>query len=157
MQEIKCSKISQNMKNDIWDYEEHGWAIQESEGAFGGLITSWDKDLFEEINVQKHRTRYGLIYYAKKTSFKFHCVNVYAPQEPKEKRDLWDNLSSVHSSFEQEPICFLGDFNAVRSNAERKNCEYRRADTRDFDLFVKNINLLEAPFIKGEFTQIIEH
>lgn len=92
------------------------------------------------------------VHLCKKTGCKFHRVNVYAPQDLNDKIDVWNNLSSVYNSYEQEPVYFLGDFNAVRSNSERRNCEYRQADTCVFDLFIKNLNLLEVPLVKGEFT-----
>ncbi|KAK1347753.1 hypothetical protein POM88_055030 [Heracleum sosnowskyi] len=151
LQETKCSNWSQSMQNDIWDVADHGWAIQNSEGFSGGLLTSWDKDLFEEVGVKTNKNWLWISLRSKNTGVKFHCVNIYAPQEPREKREVWKALSIEFMKDELDPVCFMGDFNAIRSIEERKDCSYRRADTHDFNKFIKDLNLLEIPMSNDSF------
>ncbi|KAK1379557.1 hypothetical protein POM88_026301 [Heracleum sosnowskyi] len=129
----------------------HGADYVECEGFSGGLLTSWDKDLFEEVGVKTNKNWLWISLRSKNTGVKFHCVNIYALQEPREKREVWKALSIEFMKDELDPVCFMGDFNAIRSIEERKDCSYRRADTHDFNKFIKDLNLLEIPMSNDSF------
>ena len=40
------------------------------------------------------------------------------------KRQLWNELTTILESVGDEGIALIGDFNCVRDNTERQNCEY---------------------------------
>lgn len=46
----------------------------------------------------------------------------------------------------------MGDFNSIINDTERKNCEYNRSDSKGFDNFIKNNNLLDITFDNTLYT-----
>ena len=50
-------------------------------------------------------------------------VNVYVARNLREKKLLWEELSSYKMASQIEVRCFCGDFNAIRSRNERKGVD----------------------------------
>lgn len=65
---------------------------------------------------------------------------------------LWKDLFEILNSAPGEAFSFLGDFNCVRDQSERLNCEYRLADSRLINSFIKNCNLLDIKPVSAPFT-----
>nr|GEX42556.1 nucleotide-binding alpha-beta plait domain-containing protein [Tanacetum cinerariifolium] len=71
-------------------------------------------------------------------------VVVYAPQEAKEKRMLWDYLSHVSSQWDGK-IVMMGDFNEVRYKSDRFGSNFNAHDAEIFNSFIYNAGLEEVP------------
>lgn len=125
-QETKCASWDNVLKNAIWGLNTHDWIIQNSEGLSGGLAVSWDNTTFlckgmaqckNWIWVQLENISGGEL---------INIVNIYAPQKPKLKQQLWKQLAFVVDCVANQPTCLVGDFNCIRSEEECANCKYRK-------------------------------
>ena len=81
-----------------------------------------------------------------------NVVNVYGPLDIKDKQLCWEKLSELLVRFNNEPICLMGDFNCVRANEDRANCNFSSRGIIDFNAFLRNNNLLEINPVGVEFT-----
>lgn len=70
----------------------------------------------------------------------------------KEKKALWRDLSQICISSALEPVCIVGDFNCIRNESGKKNCEYSIRDTKGFENFIKDNNLMDIDFNNTLFT-----
>lgn len=86
------------------------------------------------------------------TKEQFACLNIYAPQKPSLKRQLWEALSILLINLQAATIILVGDFNTVLSPAEREGCEYRIADSTLLSAFLTNNNLLDVNLMNSSFT-----
>lgn len=73
------------------------------------------------------------------TTFKLksgeHCniFNVYAPQDRKRKKDLWNKFGKIMGLLNEKPTLFIGNFNSVKSIPERLNCRVWAKDMKDLN------------------------
>ncbi|GJW13102.1 RNA-directed DNA polymerase, eukaryota [Tanacetum coccineum] len=86
----------------------------EAIGFSGGILCVWDPNSFCKIN--STLSDYFVINrgYWRLTGKKLMIVAVYAPQEGKEKQNLWDFLQSEIAKWNGDVI-IMGDFNEIRS------------------------------------------
>ncbi|KAK1383696.1 hypothetical protein POM88_021431 [Heracleum sosnowskyi] len=97
---------------------------QSSDGVSGGLLTTWDKSLFKLVGAEKNQNWVWTTFQTEVTGHFIHIVNVYAPQNSTDKRELSHMLKS------------------------------KKVDTRDFNSFIGDMNLSEVPMVRGNFTWI---
>lgn len=81
-------------------------------------------------------------------------INVYAPNTPSLRHDLWDKISIVVDQFKENYLCVVGDFNSIRVENERvgQNASWDRNDMEIFDNFITNGNLLDLQLSGRVFT-----
>lgn len=81
-----------------------------------------------------------------------NIFNVNAPQSLTAKKLLWLELSAIKDQANDAPLCVVGDFNCIRNESEALNGVYVRRDSRDFNSFIEQNNLLELETKNGVFT-----
>lgn len=81
-----------------------------------------------------------------------NIVNLYGPQENNKKKEVWIEIGNLIMKFPDELVCLMGDFNCVRGQEDRSNCEYNRRDSEEFNYFILKHNLLQISFTDVEFT-----
>ncbi|XP_057808469.1 uncharacterized protein LOC131022945 [Salvia miltiorrhiza] len=137
-----------------WGMSNFDWAVRESEGRSGGILSVWNKDKF--VATSKWNVMGAVIVNGIWLQGGLHCcfVNVYAPMGTTEKESLWDTLQLIALQNKDSCLCFLGDFNAVRDSGERvgKGAVFNQADARSFDAFIRQSNLLEIRTQGRKFT-----
>ncbi|XP_057809109.1 uncharacterized protein LOC131023581 [Salvia miltiorrhiza] len=137
-----------------WGRSNFDWAVRESEGRSGGILSVWSKDKF--VATSKWNVTGAVIVNGIWLQGGLHCcfVNVYAPMGTTEKESLWDTLQLIALQNKDSCLCFLGDFNAVRDPGERvgKGAVFNQADARSFDTFIRQSNLLEIRTQGRKFT-----
>lgn len=69
----------------IWELEQQGWISQKSEGLSGGLLLSWDNELFSGISFAQTRNWIWTRFKCCESGHVFHVVNVYNPLKLAEK------------------------------------------------------------------------
>lgn len=152
IQETKCSSFSVFDLKAMGVYDNSMMISEPSTGQSGGLLTFWDPSVFSLHS--SNQARYWI-------HFKFtminsddfiNVINVYAPQEKEEKRELWRELEHIILSAGEERVCFVGDFNCVRKDGERRNCLYRDNDSKYFNEFIEFNELREPVTIGSVFT-----
>lgn len=81
-----------------------------------------------------------------------NIINVYGPHDIAGKNNMWWQLSHILHQIDDEKLCILGDFNAVRNQEERKDCLYRKMDSVNFNSFITDNNLIDVQAGDGIFT-----
>jgi len=90
-----------------------------------------------------------------KTKSQCVVVNVYAACNLKDKVVLWEALTTLKQSYVNLAWCFCGDFNAVRSEDERKGirgCSSPRKEIDGFNCFIEDNGLVDLPFVGKKYT-----
>ncbi|GJR00675.1 RNA-directed DNA polymerase, eukaryota [Tanacetum coccineum] len=82
---------------------------------------------------------------------KLIIISVYAPQELREKKMLWDYLILVLKSWNGDVI-IMGDFNEVRTQDERHGSIFNAHGADAFNLFISSAGLEEVPLDGCKFT-----
>ncbi|GKC62400.1 RNA-directed DNA polymerase, eukaryota, partial [Tanacetum coccineum] len=78
-------------------------------------------------------------------------VVVYAPQEAKEKRMLWDYFAHVLNQWVGK-LVMMGDFNDVRYKLDRYGSNFNAHDAEIFNFFIYNAGLDEVPLGGSAYT-----
>ncbi|XP_076932904.1 uncharacterized protein LOC143598623 [Bidens hawaiensis] len=82
-----------------------------------------------------------------------NVVNVYAPNDPVDRRALWVELLTVRRSL--AGLCvFVGDFNEVRDMSERLNSDFVASSAEVFNRFIDNVELCVYQMGGGSFTYV---
>nr|GEW11950.1 RNA-directed DNA polymerase, eukaryota [Tanacetum cinerariifolium] len=85
------------------------------------------------------------------TSSKLLIISVYAPQDPVEKRMLWEYLLHLIQGWDGEYV-LMGDFNEVRSEHERFGTVFNTKGAKAFNTFIAQANLIDLPLEGYSFT-----
>lgn len=130
----------------------HGWVIQNADGLSGGIAISWDKSLFQYKGHAQSKCWIWVQFSNIASGKSFHVINVYAPQKPRLKMELWGQLSDIVDLTFNQPACFAGDFNCIRRSDECANCIYRVKDSLTFNAFIKKGNLFDTKLTNCLYT-----
>lgn len=135
----------------IWGNPDVGFSISSSEGASGGLLTLWNSEIFKPHAITSHK-HFILVEGTQGNGFQCVFLNIYAPNNPISRRNLWMELSLLKST-SQSLWCVGGDFNSIKSiSAERVGCTRMDRDMRDFIDFINIMELQDLPLLGREFT-----
>ncbi|KAL4583319.1 hypothetical protein LXL04_007889 [Taraxacum kok-saghyz] len=154
LQETRLSHIPPNI-GDWWGIQNLGIDYVESIGNSGGIISFWDRGIFQEITTIKSRHFLAIVGYWAGITGETIMLNVYAPQSPTEKKILWQNISNLIHSRPGNWIIF-GDFNAVRRPEERLNLLFCPRIATAFNNFIANSGLLDLNMGGRKFTYFCE-
>lgn len=152
LQETKCENVLKQGSNFIQNLGSFKCSLQPSSGLSGGLITGWNLNLVQCVALTQSSNWIWNSFKSTSGEHFFHVVNVYSPQSLDRKRVLWEDLRSILDCIGEEAVCFLGDFNCVRSSNERFNCEYRKIETREFNDWISDCNLAEVHISNARYT-----
>ncbi|GJT47647.1 RNA-directed DNA polymerase, eukaryota, reverse transcriptase zinc-binding domain protein [Tanacetum coccineum] len=78
-------------------------------------------------------------------------ISIYAPQELREKKMLWDYLTMVIGNW-QGDVLIMGDFNEVRKQEERYGSVFNIHGADPFNMFISNAGLEEIHLGGCSFT-----
>ncbi|XP_058770682.1 uncharacterized protein LOC131644227 [Vicia villosa] len=136
----------------LWSNLEVGYSFSDSIGRSGGILTLWRKDMMEVLNSFKGEGFLGI-----KVKWKenfYYVVNIYSSCVLQKKKDLWDNLLKLKSSFSDGEWIFGGDFNASKNVHERKGRSIRDMESGSelFAKFIVNSGLVDVPSKGKKFT-----
>ncbi|GKB92857.1 putative RNA-directed DNA polymerase [Tanacetum coccineum] len=132
---------------------------------------SWVKDLIDSESptfLVPKRPKWTLIFSidSKFASKNFLCIvgtwvgittkvgllNIYAPQSPALKDQLWADLEILINAIEAVWIVF-GDFNVVRSQDERFGCVFDTNEANSFNDFISRVGFIDFPLGGRRFTR----
>ncbi|GKA33567.1 RNA-directed DNA polymerase, eukaryota [Tanacetum coccineum] len=89
--------------------------------------------------------------YWQMTGKKIMIIAIYAPQESKEKKSLWDFLHHEIGKWNGDVI-IMGDFNEVRCKSDRFGSQYNHHGAQRFNSFILNAGLVEVNLGGCHFT-----
>ncbi|PWA72534.1 RNA-directed DNA polymerase, eukaryota, Nucleotide-binding alpha-beta plait domain protein [Artemisia annua] len=133
----------QNVNLDrFWGRGDYEVDWVDATGRSGGIVSMWDKKVFQKLSVLKHRNILVVHGIIKSIGMKVGLVNVYAPQKIDDKRVVWRELERIIS---QDPSVWIvgGDFNCVRDRSERKSSKFDVVSTNEFNDFLDGLDLHE--------------
>nr|GEU37786.1 RNA-directed DNA polymerase, eukaryota, reverse transcriptase zinc-binding domain protein [Tanacetum cinerariifolium] len=114
-----------------------------SVGNSGGILCVWDPRLFRKSN--STMSDYLVIIQGEwiPNGKKLTIFSIYAPQELREKKMLWDYLILVLNNWKGE-VVIMGDFNEVRTQNERYGSIFNTQGVDAFNLFISSAGLEET-------------
>lgn len=136
---------------------DFGFSFLPSVGNSGGILSIWNASL---AKLPFSFSGTGFVDVCLELSGeekRCYVVNVYSQGNLAEKKVLWDNIIMSYRGFGEGLWCIVGDFNVVRSPAERKGT-YRAVDDegrelrRGFNQFIKDLELADLPLLGRKFT-----
>ena len=84
-----------------------------------------------------------------------HLINIYSPCNLQDKRTLWENIKQMKNQNPGGYWCIVGDFNNIRTAAERVGSSQRGLDEgniREFNDWIAELEVEEAPWVGKRFT-----
>ncbi|XP_022040757.1 uncharacterized protein LOC110943314 [Helianthus annuus] len=151
-QESKCGAVNEGVFARFWGCKDFGVDWVDLSGLSGGLVSIWDKKLFEIGSSIKDRNFLVVSGKIKGSGHQINIANIYAPQDVQGKKLLWDRLLGLIDAFSGLWI-FLRDFNAVRVPEERLNTRFNASCARFFNSFIFNGGLLEYAMKDRKYTR----
>ncbi|XP_021974931.1 uncharacterized protein LOC110870041 [Helianthus annuus] len=151
LQETKQGSVSRSDICKFWGSGSFGSESVDSSGLSGGLLSIWDDSRFHLSESVKERNYILIRGSLVGSNSMLNVLNVYAPQSIQAKKVLWDNLLLLINSKDGMWVVG-GDFNAVRSREERRNCFYKAACADNFNSFIFESGLVEYNMRGGAFT-----
>ena len=138
----------------IWGDDKVDFSYQRSTGASGGLVTLWDVNEVEVWSTASLDHVLAVTGRFLKSGEQFTVFNVYAPCDTSRQQVLWNALSSRIAALAGQNVCVCGDFNAIRSAAERRSVSgaLHQASIDNFNGFVVNNNLVDLPLRGRTYT-----
>ncbi|GJT01693.1 RNA-directed DNA polymerase, eukaryota [Tanacetum coccineum] len=134
-----------------WGNSNFDYVHSDSVGNSGGILCIWDPNSFRRSSFT--RSDYFVIVRGVwlKSGIDLMIVVVYAPQEAKEKRMLWDYLAHVSNQWVGK-LVMMGDFNEVRYKSDRYGSNFNAHDAEIFNSFIYNAGLDEVPLGGSAYT-----
>ncbi|GKE06606.1 RNA-directed DNA polymerase, eukaryota [Tanacetum coccineum] len=137
LQETKMEDIELFNIKLCWGNFGFEFVHSPSVGNSGGILCIWDPRLFRKLN--STISDYFVIIQGEwaPNGKKLIIISVYAPQELREKKMLWDYLILVLKSWNGDVI-IMGDFNEVRTQDERHGSIFNAHGADAFNLFISS-------------------
>nr|GEZ88890.1 RNA-directed DNA polymerase, eukaryota [Tanacetum cinerariifolium] len=151
IQETKLENMDLWCVKACWGNYAFDFVYSDSVGNSGGILCIWDPNSFRKNNVTV------LDYFCMvrgvwlKTGVDILMVVVYAPQELRDKRILWDYLEHVINQWDGE-VVIMDDFNEVIFKSERFGSVFNVQGANVFNAFIVNASLEEVPLGGSSFT-----
>ncbi|KAJ9567283.1 hypothetical protein OSB04_003249 [Centaurea solstitialis] len=153
IQETKLKEISVQSVAALWGMNDGDFDFCEAMGNSGGLLTIWNKNVFQGEFVVKDKNFLAVIGKWEKKEGLIGCVNVYGPNGQKDRETLWSKLDILCDK-EEVSWVFFGDFNEVRNPQERVNSVATKKGMEDFNNFIRRNKLEDIGLGGDKFTRI---
>ncbi|KAJ9548768.1 hypothetical protein OSB04_021311 [Centaurea solstitialis] len=95
IQETKLKEFSVQSVASLWGVNDGDFEFCEAMGNSGGLLTIWNKNEFHGQFVVKDKNFLAVIGKWEKKDGLIGCVNVYGPNDQRERVALWSKLDSL--------------------------------------------------------------
>lgn len=125
--------------------------VVEPIGLSGGLCLIWNRDV--EIEVMEESQNFiHTIVTSKHDIIGWQCTFVYGDPNPRRRKDLWDNITTLHLR-RSNPWCCVGDFNEILHQHEKDGLR-PQANRRIaiFRNFLNTTELLDMNLKGAKFT-----
>ncbi|XP_071728511.1 uncharacterized protein [Rutidosis leptorrhynchoides] len=137
----------------LWGSSDFGYIQKEVVGNSGGMLLIWDTKSFKASSTMCSEyflaVRGNWVGSGKDSII----VNIYGPHDDASKKVMWRSLDSIMLGIDSAWV-LCGDFNEVRVESDRKNCEFIRRRASRFNDFINRNKLIEIPINGRKFTRI---
>ena len=154
VQETKLENINDVLCASLWGNQNFGFSYRPSVGASGDILTIWDTT---EVDVRITRSMAHVIIIQGnmlKNGGEFAVANVYSPCDTLRRQNVWAQLDMILSNYRDLSWCVCGDFNAIRSQAERRSKVVGTIveDYSHFNQFIDGNILFDLPLCGRNYT-----
>lgn len=130
LQETKREQVDKKTCQSLWGDDDVCWEALPAENTAGGLLCVWNDKRFKLESKISGRGFILLDGVWINEAQRVHIINLYAPCEIQNKRELWESLK-LHKSLNPNGLwCLVGDFNSIRSPSERVGVSQQGTDDR---------------------------
>ncbi|GJU68923.1 putative RNA-directed DNA polymerase [Tanacetum coccineum] len=152
IQETKIDVVDSPLICSLWPRSFIDFAFCSSHGASGGILTMWDSRIFSIDSKFENRNFLGVVGTWMGINVKVGLLNIYAPQSPSLKDQLWSDMENLINAIDAVWIIF-GDFNVVRCYDERFGCLFDISEANSFNDFISRVGLFVFPLGGRRFTR----
>lgn len=127
----------------FWDDSLFGYVVGDANGKSGGLFCMWNPSIFKVDEIIQSDNfilvagNWGI------DNTKVFLVNVYAPIDNSDRKDLWSSLLLLKNSRSTGAWLFMGDFNEVTCSSDRFSEQVCASSMNDFIAFIRDAGLTE--------------
>ncbi|KAH1213353.1 putative ribonuclease H protein [Glycine max] len=149
IQETKKDSIDKKLCQYLWGDSNVSWECLPSINSAGGLLCIWNNDSFL---VNRKIVGSGFIMLEGlwvKENKKVIITNVYAPCDLQGKRNQWEEILHLKSSYQNELWCILGDFNSIRNQSERLSSSQNSVNSSSIAEFNSWISLMAVEEVRS--------
>lgn len=158
VQETKLKTVSVEVVKEVCRDRCFRGAFIGSRGYSGGILTIWEESKFVLMNCEIEECWVGVTLRNVSKNTDFVLVNVYDPQDLKDKQNFWLSLNRVlkHCDFNNLPMLILGDLNCTRRQGESVNSNNNKGQkSRNcFNSWINDNNLIKINPVNATFTWI---
>nr|GEZ90373.1 RNA-directed DNA polymerase, eukaryota [Tanacetum cinerariifolium] len=151
LQETKMTSMDLWCIKSCWGNFDFDYVYSEAVGNSGGILCVWDPNMFKKSNA----TVLDFFTIVRGTWLpsgkRLLVISVYAPQELRDKKMLWDYLVTVICNWDGEVVT-MGDFNEVRDCSERLGYVFNKKGAEVFNNFIVTAGLVEVTLGGCSFT-----
>uniref|UniRef100_A0A0V0IFJ2 Putative ovule protein n=1 Tax=Solanum chacoense TaxID=4108 RepID=A0A0V0IFJ2_SOLCH len=119
--------------------------------ATGGVLMMWDSRIWVGSSVEEGKFSITYKFEAVQDGFCWFLTGVYAPHTRTEKLECWEEIAAVRELC-GGPWVTCGDFNTVRTMAERRGCRRITNVMTDFSRWIEDMELHDPCLRGGNFT-----
>lgn len=138
---------------ELWGGRNFGFAQKEASGRSGGIISIWDVGVFTALEAVGGDNYIAIRGKWNGMSNDVVVVNIYGPHSDEQKKNMWDKLVQLISSVSAAWV-LCGDFNEVRVQDDRFNCNFNQRGADAFNEVIDRVGLIEIPLVGRKFTRI---
>ncbi|GJZ35233.1 RNA-directed DNA polymerase, eukaryota [Tanacetum coccineum] len=149
--ETKMDRVSHMDTKFMWGNSNYDFVCSDSLGNSGGILCIWEATVFKKDHVTISDNFVAIYGTWIPNNVKVLMVVVYAPQQPLNRRLLWEYLSILLTRWNGEAI-IMGDFNDVRNREERRGSWFNPSSARSFDQFILSSGLVDVKMEGYAFT-----
>ncbi|XP_071687435.1 uncharacterized protein [Rutidosis leptorrhynchoides] len=153
LQETRLKQVNLSWINALCGFSNCNFVQKERVGFAGGQLIIWDTDQFDASDTIVFDCVLGVHGVWKATNSPVNFLNIHGPHDDAGKVRLWESLSKI-LGVEDEAWILCGDFNEVREEVDRLNCEFIEYLAKRFNDFISNNQLMEIPLGGRNFTRI---
>ncbi|XP_076935376.1 uncharacterized protein LOC143602001 [Bidens hawaiensis] len=137
----------------VWGNAQFDFAVASAKGKSGGIMSVWNPLMFTKHAILCMGNMVIVKGEWKKLKVECYMVNVYAPQDENEKKNLWcliESLMSHHPGM----YCLFGNFNSVRFPEERLGLVFSSRNATNFNDFIDRLGVVDIPLGGLKFTRV---
>ena len=119
IQETKKEQLDKYAYHALWGDTKVKWELQPTINRTRGLLCLWNENSFR---LDRKTSGQGFIFLEGiwvPDGQKVSIINIYAPCNMTQKRNLWEQIKQLRDSGLGVLWCILGDFNSIRRPEER--------------------------------------
>lgn len=115
------------------------------------LPEAWNPNRFTNVQTVFKDGSVSVLFECRSSSLAFWAANVYGPNADSDRESFFQDLCDLKPII-TGPWIIAGDFNSVRSIADRNSGHVTLAETERFNNLIRDLQVQELPLLDRNFT-----